>query len=98
MESITSFISELASYYWHENDLSNITVALCNSNVTFKTLFVKFFFPDIEVSEIDEIRREVPDEGNHGSRVDIFISTRSEGQVIDLFKTDQSLSLILSVQ
>ena len=66
MESITSFISELASYYWHENDLSNITVALCNSNVTFKTLFVKFFFPDIEVSEIDEIRREVPDEGNHG--------------------------------
>ena len=49
MESITSFISELASYYWHENDLSNVTVALCNSNVTFKTLFVKFFFPDIEV-------------------------------------------------
>ena len=36
MESITSFISELASYYWHENDLSNITVTLCNSNVTFK--------------------------------------------------------------
>lgn len=78
MESITSFISELASYYWHENDLSNITVALCNSNVTFKTLFVKFFFPDIEVSEIDEICREVPDEGNHGSRVDIFISMRNE--------------------
>ena len=82
MESITSFISELASYYWHENDLSNITVALCNSNVTFKTLFVQFFFPDIEVSEIDEIRREVPDEGNHGSRVDTDAKGTGEWQVI----------------
>lgn len=78
MNSISSFISELSSYYWHENDLSNITVALCNNCQEFKNFFLKFFFVDLNIDDVEEIRREVPDEKNTGSRVDIFISMKSE--------------------
>ena len=80
MNSITHFIEELSSYYYHENDLSNITVALCNSNKLFCSLFVHFFFPDLEIDNIDDIQREVPDENAMGSRVDILIRLRDEDQ------------------
>jgi len=68
-----NFFKELTGYYWHENDLSNITVALCNSCAWFKEKFLHFFFPNLEVADVANIRREVWDDNGSGSRVDIFI-------------------------
>lgn len=42
------FFENLAHYYWHENDLSNITVDLCNASECFKEKFLHFFFPGFE--------------------------------------------------
>lgn len=67
------FIGELAKYYNLENDLSNITVALCNSDEFFKEKFIHFFFPDLDINRIADMQREVPDEDGMGSRVDIYI-------------------------
>ena len=80
MESINEskidmFFEQLADYYWHENDLSNVTVALCNSSECFKEIFLKFFFESIDVNDVNRITREVCDSNGAGSRVDIHIST-----------------------
>lgn len=73
-EMSPDFIGELAKYYRLENDLSNITVALCNSDELFKEKFIHFFFPALDVSRITDIQREVSDEDGMGSRVDIYIT------------------------
>lgn len=78
MSPSSSFIAELSNYYWHENDLSNITVALANSSMAFRAIMIKYFFPELDISEIEEIRREVPDAEGKGSRVDIYISLRND--------------------
>lgn len=75
---IKDFIGELAKYYNMENDLSNITVALCNSDKFFKEKFIKFFFPNLDIDKIDDIQREVPDVDGMGSRVDIYIKMVDE--------------------
>lgn len=71
---VKKFFEQLAGYYRLENDLSNIVVALCNSNLGFKEKFVHFFFPKLDVARIESITREVPDRKNLGSRVDIYIT------------------------
>lgn len=71
------FFENLARYYWHENDLSNITVALCNASESFKKIFLHFFFDSIDVSNVTDINREVWDQNGAGSRVDIHISTKT---------------------
>lgn len=77
---IERFFEQLAGYYRLENDLSNIVVALCNSNQEFKTIFARYFFPDIDIAKIDSILREVPDTKGLGSRVDIYISMADEAK------------------
>lgn len=74
---IKLFFEELARYYKHENDLSNITVALCNSSGIFKEKFLHFFFKDIEIKDVKEITREVCDPNGMGSRVNIHISMKA---------------------
>ena len=71
------FFEKLAHYYWHENDLSNVTVALCNSSKCFKEKFLHFFFEGIDISNVTDITREVCDPNGAGSRVDIHISTKT---------------------
>lgn len=71
------FFEELAEYYWHENDLSNITVALCKSSPFFKEQFLRFFFPSLNLKDIEDIRREVWDSRGLGCRVDIHILMKS---------------------
>ncbi len=75
---VRKFFEQLAGYYYKENDLSNVVVALCNSNEEFKYKFVRFFFPDIDVANIESITREEPDKNNLGSRVDIYITMCDE--------------------
>lgn len=73
-KNASQFFENLASYYRHENDLSNITVALCNASECFKEKFLHFFFDSIDVSNVTDITREVWDPNGAGSRVDIHIT------------------------
>lgn len=75
---LTELFKNLASYYYLENDLSNIAVALCNSDNHFRDKFITFFFPDINPDDIESIKREVPDTNGKGSRVDIFITLKND--------------------
>lgn len=75
---LKDFFEQLSSYYNLENDLSNITVALCNSNEFFREKFIHFFFPQIVIADIESIEREVPDKKGMGSRVDILIQLTND--------------------
>lgn len=75
---LNDFFEQLSSFYNTENDLSNITVSLCNSNDYFKELFIHFFFPELSIERIQSIRREVPDKKEQRSRVDILIDVVDE--------------------
>ena len=67
---IESFLNILASRKRSENDLSDITWALCLSSHSFQTLFLNFFFPDSEFLNITRFERE-KSEGD--SRPDFLI-------------------------
>lgn len=60
-QSIVNLFNNQASFYRHENDLSNVTVSLCNSSIDFLRLFVCFFFPKIKVENIESVEREIWD-------------------------------------
>lgn len=77
-QSIVNLFNNLASYYRHENDLSNVTVSLCNSSIDFLRLFVHFFFPKIKIEDIESVEREVWDSTAGESRVDIMINLKSK--------------------
>ena len=53
------FLENLSYRLCSENDLSDITWALCYTSPTFKEVFLKFFFPEIQVSDDTDIQREV---------------------------------------
>lgn len=89
--SINEFFKHLARYYWHENDLTNVTVALCNANESFREKFLHFFFPNLKVEDVSEISREVWDSNSMGSRVDILIRMNSdEKYIIEVKKGDSN--------
>ena len=67
------FFHYLAKRFYHENDLTDVTWALCNASVSFKDLFLKFFFEGIDTGKVSYIQREVPDSKGQGARVDLFI-------------------------
>lgn len=68
------FLLELSKYYRKENDLSNVAVALCNSDMFFREKFIHYFFPRLNNDSISQIIREVPDETSNDSRVDIHLT------------------------
>lgn len=82
VQSIVGSLSALAAYYYHENDLSNITVTLCNNCPDFKDIFIHFFFPELDVDSIVSIDREVADEKEKKCRVDIVIKTENDGRYL----------------
>lgn len=88
-QQIVQFLSEISGYYYHENDLSNITVALCNSCVVFRDIFVRFFFRDIDVDSILSVVREVPDNNCAGCRVDVMIETTNGRYLIEVKINDR---------
>jgi hypothetical protein len=75
---IIKFLEDLSQFYHQENDLSNITCSICNTSENFKSKFLKFFFPKIDIDDVCEISREVPDCRNAGCRVDIYISMQND--------------------
>lgn len=75
---INKFIQSLCIHYHHENDLSNITHIMALTDDDFKTKFLRFFFPCIDVSKVQDIQREKPDKNDNSSRVDFYISMVGE--------------------
>lgn len=75
---ISSFFSSLSSKMRKENDLSDITWAMCQASSMFMDSFVHFFFPEVDIHSIIEFVRESPDEQDGGSRVDFLFRVRND--------------------
>lgn len=75
---VINFFKQIGLFLQNENDLSDITCAMCHSSENFKKWFIAFFFPNLDVSKILSIEREVPDEKEKHSRVDLMIRVESD--------------------
>lgn len=64
------FFRSVSYKFRKENDLSDITWAMCQSCETFRNTFLKFFFPEIQIDGNVYIEREKSEED---SRPDFFI-------------------------
>jgi len=62
------FFSKLSERKWNENDLSDVTWALCETNKKFKKLFLDFCF-NIDTPEMEIFKRETQ---SHDSRPDFY--------------------------
>lgn len=86
MAATDSFFQYLAVRYYHENDLSNMTWALCLASRTFMRFWMQFFFEDFDIDTIREFHRELPDENGKNSRADfvIFVKGSQTPYVIEV--------------
>lgn len=86
MSTTESFFQNLAVRYYHENDLSNITWALCQASKTFMRLWMQFFFEGFDIETIREFHRELPDEKSGDSRADfvIYVDNSNTPYVIEV--------------
>ena len=75
---INTFFSSLSSRMWKENDLSDITWAMCQASPTFLECFVHFFFPEVDIHSIIDFVRESPDEQDGGGRVDFLFRVQDD--------------------
>lgn len=73
-----TFFHHLANRKWHENDLTDVTWALCLSSEFFRDKFLSFFFDKIDSGKVLSIQREVPDIKDKDSRVDLFIQMKGD--------------------
>ncbi len=76
MTDISKFFTALSERAYKENDLSDVTYAMCEADPEFKQFFLKFFFEDQKLNEKDcTIAREVsyPD----GARPDIVVREKN---------------------
>jgi hypothetical protein len=64
-----AFFDFLSERNYKENDLSDITWALCNANEEFKRLFLNYCFKMEETPEMQVFKREVP---SNDSRPDFY--------------------------
>ena len=77
---ITEFLKNLSYRANNENALSDITWSLCNASPMFKETFLKFFFPDMQISPDVEIEREI---SKDYSRPDFIIHNGEELYLIE---------------
>lgn len=84
---IETFLDILSSRKRSENDLSDITWALCLSSHSFQTLFLNFFFPNIEFLNITRFERE-KSEGD--SRPDFLIENNGRIYLIECKINDRN--------
>lgn len=76
MNSIELFFSALSQRMCgKENNLSDITWAMCQASDAFRRAFLLFFFPNLDPNNVEDISREVT-EG--ASRVDFYIRCKDE--------------------
>ena len=77
---VIDFFQSLSTKFYHENDLSNITWAMCQSCDSFRDAFLKFFFPEIQIHQSLIIEREKAEDD---SRPDFYIENGSERFLIE---------------
>ena len=77
---ITKFLENLSYRVNNENALSDITWSLCNVSQVFRETFLKFFFPDMQISPEVEIEREI---SKDDSRPDFVIYNDDELYIIE---------------
>lgn len=77
---VKSFFEYLSYRMSNENDLSDITYAMCYSSPLFRDTFLKFFFPKIQISNDIDIQREV---SKDDSRPDLIIYNEGETYIIE---------------
>ncbi len=82
-----TFFRHLASRLKTENNLSDVTWAVCNSSSQFKSFFIKFFFPAIEVDTTIELKREQSDDTG---RPDFGFKFKDKQYFIEFKKYDQN--------
>lgn len=63
-----------------ENDLSDITWALCNTSSLFRDFFLHFFFPEMKIERYITLDREI---SKDDSRVDFIIHNKDEIYIIE---------------
>lgn len=81
MDSISRFFTSLAGRLRKENDLSDITWAMCTSNRTFLKIWVNYFWgSSIDVDSIANVEREVWDDKYGSSRADFIITMKNDSQ------------------
>jgi len=77
---IENFLDILSIRKRRENDLSDITWALCLSSHSFQSLFLNFFFPGTEFLNITRFERE---KSEGGSRADFLIENDGKIYLIE---------------
>lgn len=85
MSEINLFFEVLSSRMTKENNLSDITYALCESNPKFKRAFLKFFFPGFSKLDKEDVLRigMLRERWMGGSRPDFFINKEGELYLIE---------------
>lgn len=77
MDTLSLFFESLSVRFGKENDLSDVTWAMCQASDYFKEKWVKFFF-DLDVNDVIYIEREIPDTTNSGCRVDFKLTVKDD--------------------
>ncbi len=79
-QAINDFFYYISYKFYKENDLSDITWAMCQTCEDFRNLFLKFFFPKIKIVPDIIIERE---KATEGSRPDFYIENGNELYLIE---------------
>ena len=70
------FFRSLADRFRRENDLSDMTWAMCEASAAFRRMWIRFFFGEaLDPETVTRIEREVTSD-NRGSRVDFLLRVR----------------------
>lgn len=78
MDIVSSFFFNLADRRRKENDLSDITWAMCQTIPAFQKAWLDFFFKDFDLDAILCIEREFYAEKDCSSRVDFYIESSKD--------------------
>ncbi len=79
-EAIKRFFTVLAERQGgRENDLSDLTWAMCQASDAFKAAFVRFFFPALDPDTVENIDREV---ATDGARPDFALTCKDGTQYL----------------
>ena len=77
---IKLFLENLSYRMFKENDVSDITWALCNTSPRFRDYFLHYFFPEMQVEKNVTLDREI---SKDDSRVDFIIHNKNETYIIE---------------
>ena len=75
---LTLFFRLLADRFRRENDLSDVSWAICEASGAFRRMWIRFFFGEaLDPEAVTRIEREVASD-DRGSRVDFLLRVRVE--------------------